>query len=465
MRASESDTVVRAGPEPPTTIAAAADALRSGGLRALDLVEAAIQAIERHGGRTNAFIRVDADAARAAARAVDDERARGIHRGPLHGVPISLKDLIDVAGQPTTAASRALSDRVPAHDAPLVSRLREAGAILLGKTNLHEFALGTTSEDSAFGPVRHPHDPARSPGGSSGGSAAAVAAGMGLGSIGTDTGGSVRIPAAACGIVGLKPCPEEIPLAGVVPLSWSLDHVGPLARTVQDAAWLWAATSGRPLDTVVAPPLASLRFGRLDGYFGLAAGEVRIVFEGALEELRLHGAALGDVSLARADDIPKTYADLVLPEAAACHAPLLEARSADYTPGVRSRLEGGRSVTAVAYLQARAARVALRRAVDTLLAGHDALILPTLPIVAPLIGATEVTIDGIREAGLSVRAAMLRQTQLFNLTGHPALSLPLKTAGLPVGLQLVGAPNQTARLLAIAAAVERVVSPPTVRRG
>src|SRR5215472_3300509 len=195
---------------------------------ATDRVEASLAAIAQHGERTNAFILVDADGARAAAQAADDERRRGVDRGPLHGMPISIKDLIDVAGQPTTAASRVRAGHVATKDATVVRRLREAGAVLLGKTNLHEFALGTTSEESVFGPVRNPHDPSRSAGGSSGGSAAAVALGMGVASVGSDTGGSVRIPAAVCGVVGLKPTFGEVPTDGVVPLSTTFDHIGPI---------------------------------------------------------------------------------------------------------------------------------------------------------------------------------------------------------------------------------------------
>jgi aspartyl-tRNA(Asn)/glutamyl-tRNA(Gln) amidotransferase subunit A len=441
------------------SIAAATVALRSGATTSADIVKTSLQAIDRHNSWTNAFTRVDADAARAGAAAMDDERARGIDRGPLHGIPISLKDLIDVAGQPTTAASWVFKDRIASRDAPLVARLREAGAIIIGKTNLHEFAFGTTSEDSSFGPVKHPRDPARSPGGSSGGSGAAVATGMGLGSVGTDTGGSVRIPASACGVVGLKPCPGEIPTQGVVPLSFSLDTVGPLARTVQDAAWLWSAMAGQPLELLVPRDVMGLRLGRLDGYFSLAAGEVRVAFEGALNDLRMRGLSIADKTMPCAQIIAQTYLHLVLPEAATWHAPYLEHRSADYTAGVRARIESGRSITAVEYLKARTSRTSLRTAVDALLADCDALVLPTLPIVAPLIGATEVTIDNDAGERLPIRAAMLRQTQLFNLTGHPAISLPVRTAGLPVGLQLVGARDQTARLLAIAAAVEKVVSP------
>src|SRR5689334_2247584 len=247
---------------------------------ASDLLDASLAAIAEHGARTNAFILVDEVGARQAARAVDDERRRGIDRGPLHGMPISIKDLIDVAGQPTTAASRVRAGHVATRDATVVQRLREAGAVIIGKTNLHEFAMGTTSEDSAYGAVRNPRDPTRSAGGSSGGSAVAVATGMGLGSIGTDTGGSIRIPAAACGVVGLKASLGEIPTDGVIPLSRTTDHVGPLGRTVQDVAWLWAAMADQPLTAVEPRDAATLRVGRLGGYFSLLADEVAAAFTG-----------------------------------------------------------------------------------------------------------------------------------------------------------------------------------------
>jgi aspartyl-tRNA(Asn)/glutamyl-tRNA(Gln) amidotransferase subunit A len=237
------------------TILASADALRHGRTTSIALTEACLAAIDAGNAATNAFILVDAAGARDAARETDAARAGGTDLGPLHGIPISLKDLIDVAHQPTTAASRALAGRVARTDAPVTARLRAAGAVLLGKTNLHEFALGTTSEDSAWGPVRHPDDPARSAGGSSGGSAVAVATGMGLASVGTDTGGSIRIPAAVCGLVGLKPSLGDVPTDGVIPLSRTLDHVGPLAACVQDAAWMWQALTDRPFEVV--PPVAA----------------------------------------------------------------------------------------------------------------------------------------------------------------------------------------------------------------
>jgi aspartyl-tRNA(Asn)/glutamyl-tRNA(Gln) amidotransferase subunit A len=444
---------------PYQTIAAAAAGLRSGAVTATDLLERSLQAIDRHNPWTNAFIRIDRDDARRAARVVDDERSRGLDRGPLHGIPISLKDLIDVAGQPTTAASYVFKDRIATRDAPVVTRLRQAGAVILGKTNLHEFALGTTSEESAFGPVKHPQDASRSAGGSSGGSAAAVATGMGLGSIGTDTGGSIRIPSAACGVVGLKPTAGEIPTQGIVPLSWSLDHAGPIARTVQDVAWMWSALADQPLGSVLPPEVTTLRLGKLGGYFGLADREVGTAFERAIEDLRASGATITEQSLTNTSRIPQVYANIVLPEAAVVHVSYLDTRAAEYTPAVRSRIESGRTIPAVAYLHACAARTTLRGEVDALLDGCDALVLPTLPIVAPVIGSSDVALDNDRGEPLTVRAAMLRQTQLFNMTGHPAITLPLRTAGLPVGFQLVGHRGQTPRLLAIAAAVELLVSP------
>src|SRR5438552_6861764 len=213
--------------------------LRAKEVRAVDVVEACLQRIHERNPGLNAFILVMGEEARRQAREADRELAAGRDRGPLHGVPISLKDIFDVRGVPTTAASRVRDGHVAARDAPAVAHLRQAGAVIVGKTNLHEFAFGTTNEDSAFGPARNPRDPSRSPGGSSGGSAASVAAGMALATIGTDTGGSIRIPAAACGVVGLKPSLGEVSTAGVVPLSRTLDHVGPLAQSVTDACLVY----------------------------------------------------------------------------------------------------------------------------------------------------------------------------------------------------------------------------------
>jgi aspartyl-tRNA(Asn)/glutamyl-tRNA(Gln) amidotransferase subunit A len=427
----------------------------------MDLVNDALTAIEREQPRTNAFIRWDADGAREAARRIDHERSHGIDLGPLHGIPVSVKDLIDIAGLPTTAASRVLADRVALRDAPVVARLREAGAIIVGKTNLHEFALGTTSEDSAFGAVRNPLDPTRSAGGSSGGSAAAVASGMGLASIGTDTGGSIRIPAACCGIVGLKPSIGDVPIGGVIPLSTSFDHVGPLALSVDDAAALWSVLSGQPVvDLLARPADSALRLKRLRGYFdGPIAPEVRAAFERVLTAISDEGAAVKDAELSSTRGILDAYVSVVLPEGAAWHARYLDSRGGDYTPMVRARFESGRAIAAVRYLEAQAFCRELRDHIDALLENADALVLPTLPVTAPALGADEITIDPAAGDRTDVRAAMLKHTQPFNMSGHPAISLPiLSPVGLPVGLQLVGRRGDTAGLLKVAVACEKIIA-------
>jgi aspartyl-tRNA(Asn)/glutamyl-tRNA(Gln) amidotransferase subunit A len=441
-----------------TTIASAAAGLRDGTHTSADLVEASLRAIDAFDRDTHAFIRVDVAGARAAAARADADIRRGRDLGPLHGIPISIKDLIDIAGEPTTAASRVLEDNIATADAPVITRLRAAGAVILGKTNLHEFALGTTSEDSAYGAVRHPDDLTRSPGGSSGGSAVAVATGMGLATIGSDTGGSIRIPSACCGIVGLKPSFADVPREGVVPLSTSLDHVGPLSLSVEDAATIWAVLANRPQPALSGPAPRGLRLHHVGGYFDLMSDEVRAAVAAAVRALSQGGVAVESGEITDTDIITKTYVDIVLPEAAAWHARYLDTRGDRYTPPVRARLESGRAIPAVDYLAAKDAQNRLRKAVNAALDGVDALMLPTLPITAPPIGAAEVALGPGSAKMVTVRAAMLRNTQLFNLSGHPAISLPLPGAPLPVGLQLVGRLDDTAGLLATAAACERILN-------
>lgn len=424
---------------------------------AVELVEASLSAIAEHGERTNAFIRVDAEGARAAARLADDERRRGLDRGPLHGMPMSIKDLIDIAGQPTTAASKVRADHLATGDATVIQRLRNAGAVLIGKTNLHEFALGTTSEESAYGAVHNPHDTSRSAGGSSGGSAAAVATGMGLASLGSDTGGSIRIPAAACGVVGLKPSLGEVPTDGVVALCNTFDHVGPITRSVADAAAIWAVLAGRAIPRIVAPSPSTVTLGILGGYFtALLSSDVRSAFEDAIGQLRASGVVLAPRVIEGTETIIDTYVNISLPEAAEWHAATLDTRAGDYQAPVRERLERGRAISAVSYVHAREMRETLTRAVDAALDGCNALVLPTVPIVAPILGSADVEMDNGER--LLVRAAMLRLTQPFNITGHPAISLPIRTAGLPVGLQLVGRRDMTERLLTVAAMCEQILN-------
>jgi aspartyl-tRNA(Asn)/glutamyl-tRNA(Gln) amidotransferase subunit A len=389
--------------------------------------------------------------AEAAAREIRDGR----YRGPLHGIPVAIKDLVDVAGMPTTSGS-ALPAPVAQADAPGVQRLRDAGAIIVGKTNLHEFAFGTTSDETAFGPVRNPRDPSRSAGGSSGGSGAALVAGMCFGAIGTDTGGSIRIPGAACGIVGLKPTLGELTCDGVVPLSTTLDHIGPMALTVADAGLLFQAMKGTTVRGV-APAGGTLTFGLLGGYFMEPLdADVRAMIERVRDALLARGHTVLDMEIAHAAWTPDVYLHIVLPEAAAFHARALETHAAQYSPGVRLRLEMGRYVLAEDYVRAMRLRQVLTQDVDTALRGCDALLLPGMAIPAPPLGATTVEVDGVTQP---VRAAMLKLTQLFNMTGHPAIVLPAGNGrdGLPRALQLVAKRGRTERLLDIAAAVERDV--------
>jgi aspartyl-tRNA(Asn)/glutamyl-tRNA(Gln) amidotransferase subunit A len=408
----------------------------------------------------NAFITVTADAALAAARAADTEVAAGRSRGPLHGIPISLKDLIDQAGVATTAASRVKQHYVAGKDAPVTARLRDAGAVFVGKTNLHEFAFGTTNEDSGFGPARHPIDPARSPGGSSGGSAISVATGMALASIGTDTGGSIRIPAAACGVVGLKPEWGEIPASGVVPLSRQLDHVGPLTRSVEDAWLLFEIMRGERVPAgarLRMPAGGQMRIGVPEGYLWDRLDEdVERGVRAAIETMARAGAHVAEVALPHVDETPHVYLPIVLTDGAEYHAATLESQAADYTPNVRFRLEMGRYALAEDYVRALRRRWLLAREVDAALGDADVLALPALAVPAPPIGASTVP---VKQGSEAVRAVMLRCTQLFNLTGHPAITLPCGVTrdGLPVGLQLVGRKDATVRLLEHALGVERTL--------
>jgi aspartyl-tRNA(Asn)/glutamyl-tRNA(Gln) amidotransferase subunit A len=441
------------------TIDAAARQLRTRAVRSSDLVDACLRRIDADNARLNAFILVMHEEARRQAAEADRELAAGVDRGPLHGMPISVKDLFDIAGTVTTAASRVREGIVAQRDALTITRLRRAGAVIVGKTNLHEFAFGTTNEDSAFGPARHPFDETRSPGGSSGGSAASVVAGMALGTLGTDTGGSIRIPAAACGLVGLKPGYDELPASGVVPLSRTLDHVGPLASTVTDAWHMVHALRERPaVKPLTAAAMHTARFGTPRKYFcDLLDDDVRRSFDDSVNVLREHGATIVDVDIPHAPLIGPVYVHIVFGDAAAYHEDTLSSMPERYTPNVRLRLEMARYVTAADYVRALDGRRTLKHEVDAALRAVDALLLPTLPIVAPPIGAATVEVGRSREP---VRNVMLRLTQLFNLTGHPAVTLPcgMSASGLPCGLQLAGQLGRTDALLHLARGVELALS-------
>jgi aspartyl-tRNA(Asn)/glutamyl-tRNA(Gln) amidotransferase subunit A len=429
-------------------------------IRAVDVTESCLSEIQRHDRTFNAFITVLAETARQQAETADRELDAGRDRGPLHGVPIAVKDIFDVEGVATTAASRVREGHIATANAAAISRLREAGAVIIGKTNLHEFAIGPTNEDSAFGPALNPFDTTRLSGGSSGGSAIAVATGMALAALGTDTGGSIRIPAACCGIVGLKPSLGELSTTGVVPLSRTLDHIGPMTQTVTDAWHLYHGLRGhtitRPFEI---PPIARMRFAVPRRYFfDLLDEEIRSRFEHTLDALRGAGVIVEDVDIPRASLTSPVYTTLVFGEATAYHAATLESMPEKYTPGIRMRLEMARYVLAEDFVRALAGRDALTSEVDSAIAGRDALVLPSIPIPAPKLGAATMDFGGNVQP---IRNTMLRLTQLFNVTGHPAISIPMgaTSAGLPMGLQLVGTAKQTDTLLHVARAVESTIEP------
>jgi aspartyl-tRNA(Asn)/glutamyl-tRNA(Gln) amidotransferase subunit A len=445
----------------PRTLADLGRLLKSRELTAEAATRGCLARITERNPSINAYITVLQDEALEQARKADRELAEGAYRGPLHGVPISLKDIIDVRNAPTTAASRVRDGHIARRDATVTGRLRQAGAIFVGKTNLHEFALGTTNEDSAYGPVVHPLDDTRSPGGSSGGSAASILAGMAYASIGTDTGGSIRIPSAACGLVGLKPTIGELPIDGIVPLSETLDHVGPMCLSVEDTALLYGVLRGIP--NPVAPAareVSGLRFGIPRPYFfDLLDTQVAARFDEACERLRSAGVVLEDVTIPHTKEIGAIYVHIALPEAAAYHAPTLESRPQDYTENVRLRLEMGRYILAEDYVRAQRGRQRLIREVREALGGRDGLLLPSMPVPATKLGVPTVSLGGTEE---TVRNITLRLTQLFNITGHPAISLPGGTTdeGLPVGIQIIGVRNRTPELLDVAAAVEKALAGP-----
>ena len=442
----------------PATVSDLARVLATGEASSEAVVLECLARIQDRGPSTNAFIAVWADRALATARAADQEIAAGRWRGPLHGVPISLKDMVDVSGTPTTAASAVRREHVAPRDAAIVTRLTDAGAVLIGKTNLHEFALGPTNDDSAYGPVRHPADSTLSSGGSSGGSAVSVATGMAWASVGTDTGGSIRIPASLCGVVGLKPSFGDVSTEGIVPLSASLDHVGPLCRSVSDAWLLHNVLAGAPPTaghTAAAPRglrLAVPRAFFLDHLDDAVAAS----FERVCVRLIQAGATLDTATIPHAADTAPIYVCIALAEAAEYHAATIESRAHDYHAAIRPRLQAARYILAEDYLRAQRGRRQLTAEVDAALQGYDALILPTVPVPAQPVGASTVRVGDWEE---SVRSALLRLTQIFNVSGHPAITVPCEStpSGLPVGIQLVGARGATTRLLEVAAALESTI--------
>lgn len=453
-------------------------------LSPVELVEATLARIESLNPRLNAYLTVAAEQAVAAARAAEAEIARGRYRGPLHGIPIGVKDLYDTAGMRTTAGSKILADHVPDRDATAVARLKAAGAVVLGKTHTHEFAYGPTNNNPHYGPARNPWNPERVAGGSSGGSGAGTAAGLCQSGLGTDTAGSIRIPAACCGVVGMKPTYGRASRAGIVPLCWSLDHPGPLARTVADAAIVLAAMAGHdPADAATvdlpvppwavelgldlpgpaggrgtpaaaAPSARGLRVGVPREYFfeRVEDGVARAV-RAAIDELGRAGAEVEEVSLPHIGDAVFVQRAVGLPEATAYHLHWLRERPGDYGDDVRFRLEAGLVVTGVQYVQAQRARSVLKDEFAAALRGVDVIATPTLPLGAPPIGQGTVRLGGVDE---DVSQALVRLTAPANLVGLPAITVPcgFTPDGLPVGLQLIGRAFDETTVFRAAAAYE-----------
>lgn len=419
------------------------------------VVEDALARIEKWQSRTNLFVRWDPERARRRAREADERYQGQTPRGYLEGIMVGAKDLIDVQGLPTTAGSRILCDAPAAEkDATVIRYLKGAGAIVdMGKLNLHEFAYGPTSTSSAFGPVRNPYDPTRMAGGSSGGSGVAVATGLMPAALGTDTGGSIRIPAAFNGVTGFKPSYGRVSCDGVIPLSWSLDHVGPLTRTVADAALLMDVLTADKAPGPFFRQLETRRPWRLfwpndpetDAYHGQVADAV----ENAVAVLQRAGAEIIRGGLPEMAAIRAAQNVLIGSEAAAFHWPWLAERPQDYQADVRERLFTRSGYLAVQYISALRQQRRLIELYARWFGPIDAIILPTVPILPPKLEETEtVRPDGRPE---DVRATVTRLTSPFNLLGLPALALPAGRSqeGLPLSVQIVGGPGQDATVLAI----------------
>ena len=445
----------------------AARRIREGGLSPVDLTSACLERIAAVDADVNAFITVMADEAVSEARRVELELERGEDPGPLAGVPIALKDLFDTAGVRTTAGSKFFTDRVPDRDAAVVERLRSAGAVVLGKLNMHEWALGVTNDNPHYGACRNPRALDRITGGSSGGSAASLAAGMCLGSLGSDTGGSIRIPASLCGVVGLKPTYGRVSTRGAVPLSWSLDHVGPMARGVTDVALLLQAIAGRdPADpgsddratddylARLDEGVAGWRIGVVqDEWLGDVDPDVRAAVRGAVDALATAGACIEEHSAPELPEAARLNGLMTTADAAAFHRDRIEQSPGDFGADVLTRLRRGAAYGAADYADARRRQTLLRRAFQSWFVEHggafDAVLLPATPCVAPRIAG----LDAVATAPL-----LTRLTAPFNFTGLPALSVPcgVTADGLPVGLQIVGAPWAERRVLRVGRAFEQV---------
>ncbi|MFC1935367.1 amidase [Chloroflexota bacterium] len=450
------------------TIAELGPLLRHRQLSPVELVRACLDRIHALDGRLHAFITLMEESALEEARAAEQAIASGGYKGPLHGIPIGLKDLYYTRGIATTAGSTIMADFVPPEDATSVALLKAAGGIVLGKLNLYPFAYGATGINPHYGTPQNPWDTERIPGGSSSGSGVALIAGLLPAATGSDTGGSVRIPAAICGIVGIKPTYGRISRHGIVPLSWSLDHAGPMARSVEDCAILLQTMAGHdPKDatssTLPVPnywaelkrEVRGLRVGLpTELFFTSLQPRVRAAVDQAIKVLEGLGASVRDADIPGLEDAAGISAGILGPEVATYHRKWLRERPGDYAPEVLNRLQASMFVPAVDYLKAQQGRVRFiqrfRKAMEEL----DVLVIPTEPITAPRIDETTVVIDGEEQP---IQSLLTQLTRPFNITGTPAISVPcgFDEWEIPVGLQIAGKPFDEATVLRVAYAYEQ----------
>ncbi len=444
------------------TIADAREAIDRRQLSALELTESVLRRIERLDPELRAYIRVDAEAALEQARQLD----RRDERLPLKGIPICVKDLIDVAGLPTTAGS-ATWRRTPRQDAGAVARLRMAGAVIIGKGNTNEFAYGIDGKNPHFGDCRNPYDPHRLPGGSSAGPAVATAAGMALAGLGTDTSGSIRVPASLCGLVGIRPTAGRVPISGVVPLAWSYDTVGPLTRTVPDAAICFEALTNasrepeRAGERGAESALRGLRIGVIEQLVEDVEPYVESAVWATVNRLDAAGAEVASVELKRLQFANAIHQLIQHAEAAQVHAPWFRAEYRSYSEPVRLRLEVGRLLPASEYLAAQQARRLLMDEVAHKMKGLDALLAPATPCVAPLQDSTEITVRGIQR---ELRSALMSSVVPPSELACPVVAVPVGSHdGLPFGMQIIGKPLSEPLLLSIAAFCEQRFQPELAR--
>ena len=450
------------------TITEASEAIQHSELSPVELTQVLLARIEQLNPTLNAFVTITGEQALAEARQAEAEVKQGSWKGPLHGIPLALKDLYETAGVRTTAGSTFFRDFVPGQDAALVHRLRQAGMVLLGKLNMHEIALGVTNENPHYGDCHNPWDPDCITGGSSGGSGSALAGGLCLGSLGTDTGGSIRIPSSLCGVVGLKPTYGRSSLRGVIPLSWNLDHAGPMARCVRDAALLLQVIAGYdPADPYsVNVPVDDYLTGLQDGVRGWRIAVAEGEFFQEADELVLKmvedaagvfvglGAQVEHVDIPEIRQMSQANGTMVVSDAATFHRQRLQENPQGYGADVLKRLQSGAAVTTSEYILARRTQTLARRQLEQFFSQYDVLLMPATVMPAPHIGSTNA-VERARQ--------LTRFTAAFNLTGLPAISVPGGfTPGesgrpMPLGLQIVAGPWAEARLLRAAYAFEQEV--------